>query len=476
MRPFILFPLPSSLITLILLFPPRGFSEESWPYNLPKDVKYFPEDEVHVKRDLELQRRLAVEQPVGVRKMSGDESEKFHLEYWQFDGSLPLTPEAPLLRRPHILGQEYGNVSMVDIPLPPFLLHSSQSNFEADSLLRFFRRDNIFRRSFECPSGTSSCSSISRPDSCCAAGESCMLIEDTGLGDVGCCPQGLSCSGGVSSCDTDAGYSSCPGSSNGGCCIPNFECQGVGCVIANTVTIYPPLPTTTSSRTPTTSSSPPPSTSEEPSTSTPTTTTRTTQATLVCSTGFRSCPASQGGGCCPTDRDCGSPGCPPFPSSTGNPVAPVRPTSGSSGSTETTTSPPPSTFPSDGACPTGFYMCSAYYRGGCCRVGRNCDSTDCPSPATATVINTNGVTIAAPSGATAAENTGSCASGWFNCAPGDGGGCCPSGFECGLSCTATGSMTGTIGKMPPSTAASVEVWEWLLGVGAAIVGVGMVML
>ena len=54
-----------------------------------------------------------------------------------------------------------------------------------------------------------------------------MVVQDTGLGPVGCCPKGTSCSGGVSGC-TD-GSTGCASDIGGGCCIPGFVCQGVGC-------------------------------------------------------------------------------------------------------------------------------------------------------------------------------------------------------------------------------------------------------
>ena len=41
----------------------------------------------------------------------------------------------------------------------------------------------------------------------------------------------------------------------------------------------------------------------------------------------------------------------------------------------------------------------------------------------------------------------SCATGWFNCAAGEGGGCCPSGYACGVSCTATASGVAPVGKI-----------------------------
>ena len=58
--------------------------------------------------------------------------------------------------------------------------------------------------------------------------------------------------------------------------------------------------------------------------------------------------------------------------------------------------------------------------------------TDCPTSASTTAVNSNGVTIMAPTG-----TGGSCATGWFSCPAGQGGGCCPTGYACGASCTAT---------------------------------------
>ncbi|KGO77195.1 Mitochondrial substrate/solute carrier [Penicillium italicum] len=46
-------------------------------------------------------------------------------------------------------------------------------------------------------------------------------------------------------------------------------------------------------------------------------------------------------------------------------------------------------------CPTGFYACSAVYQGGCCRTGRDCDTTSCPTTSSTTMIS-DGVTIVAP--------------------------------------------------------------------------------
>jgi hypothetical protein len=89
------------------------------------------------------------------------------------------------------------------------------------------RRSVLAKRAFECPAGTRDCAGIGRPTSCCAQGETCQLVPDTGLGDVGCCAAGKTCAGAVRNCE--AGYAACAASIGGGCCIPNYECVAMGC-------------------------------------------------------------------------------------------------------------------------------------------------------------------------------------------------------------------------------------------------------
>jgi hypothetical protein len=52
--------------------------------------------------------------------------------------------------------------------------------------------------------------------------------------------------------------------------------------------------------------------------------------------------------------------------------------------------------------------------------------------------------------------SGRCASGWFSCADTVGGGCCPTGYACGSSCTAvaTATATGTVAKEAPGNSGS----------------------
>lgn len=231
--------LPPSLLLLIAANLPTAIvAEPNWPHNLPAHAKYFPQDELLVRRGLSAQEQFASRAPVGVRKMSGDEGEMFFLDYWQFEEAgdelhspsrrddESWTRSIPADTTNNTLGELF----------PPLLLHSNgldQSTFGLSPR-------SLFARDFQCPSGTNNCSSIDHPYSCCATGETCVSVADNGIGNVGCCPAGVKCTREVAACDTSAGYKSCPGSTNGGCCIPNFDCDGIGCecIISPSTTDY----------------------------------------------------------------------------------------------------------------------------------------------------------------------------------------------------------------------------------------------
>ena len=202
--------LPTAVILLFCASP--SFAELQWPYNIPKHLKYFPEDEEHALRGLSVQQRIQKEKPVGVMKMSVDEGEMFMLDSWIFASDVQKRSE---------LGDLSNGIWQAQSPLRPVT--------EEDFFSRIRIRDVLLGRQFNCPSGTSSCSSIGAPDVCCGSGSVCINVNsNSDAGSVGCCPQGQTCAGPVR-CDTDHGYSACPGSSNGGCCLPGFRCQGIGC-------------------------------------------------------------------------------------------------------------------------------------------------------------------------------------------------------------------------------------------------------
>ncbi|KAH7401597.1 hypothetical protein BKA66DRAFT_405692 [Pyrenochaeta sp. MPI-SDFR-AT-0127] len=424
--------LPPTMILLLCATPLRA--EPQWPHNLPRHMKYFPEDEAHAKRGISIQERLQKEKPIGIKKMSADEGEMFMLQNWIFASDLHTRLDF----------DDLGNgTCQAQSPLRPLA--------EEDFLSRMHIRDVLLKRQFSCPSGTNDCSSIGAPNVCCGTGTTCINVNsNSDAGSVGCCPQGQTCAGTIR-CDTANGYSSCPG------------------VFEGTSTTYVPLPS---------SSALLPSSSTAvivvPTTPSATPTPASTSV-YTCSTGWFSCAASLGGGCCQNGRTCatGASCLGDNPVSTQAPSAPVRPTSGSA---------TPSALPTDDVCPSGFYVCSAYYPSGCCRVGRDCQTTGTCVLPTETILSTNGVIIVAPTGAgvatTAAPQGGSCPSSWYSCPANRGGNCCPNGYECGEQCTATASgQSGVSQKVAPSTASFVsELSLYMMTCAAILSGIAMIVL
>lgn len=238
--------LPASLLLLIASAPARVSSNElRWPYSLPPHVKYFPQDESLVRRDENIQQSLRNARPAAVKKMGCDESEKFFLDYWALAPSvrelasntsktLDDSSDSSSIILRSSASSDWANLSIVPQSLlPAFPLHCEQQPAPKLALLsRAFRFpfSSFDKRGFQCPAGTSACATINRPDSCCALGETCQVIQDTGLGDVGCCSQGQVCQGQLTACTP--GYTSCPNNPGGGCCIPGYACFDVGCLFS----------------------------------------------------------------------------------------------------------------------------------------------------------------------------------------------------------------------------------------------------
>lgn len=227
----------ASVLLLVAGAPAASLTE--WPYNLPPDMKYYPEDEGLVRRNAAIQKRLVAQGALGVHKMPGDDGEMFFPEYWVFEGVADNGSAKQIGKRTSAssnLGDKqdreglknWANSTQLHALQAPLNLHSVEPRMWRGDRMPRAILDQLYKRDFKCPGNTFSCTtSINRPNSCCPIGESCQLIADVGLGDVGCCAQGQTCSQQVSSCQQ--GYKSCPASSGGGCCIPGYECVDVGC-------------------------------------------------------------------------------------------------------------------------------------------------------------------------------------------------------------------------------------------------------
>ncbi|KAI5360075.1 hypothetical protein Slin15195_G119370 [Septoria linicola] len=477
--------LPASLL-IVLSATAINAEELKWPFNLPRNVKYYPEDEPHVKRGLEAQQKLTWQEPVGMKKLGDDPGEKFFLHYWDFGEYAATDETGDLSSRRLAHHNELGQCGNASRLLPPIGQHTNHDRHAVKLSGR-----SIFAREFECPAGTTSCSNIGS-DLCCQSGETCVNTSE----GVGCCPAGATCGDEVGECDTSAGYTSCP-NDGAGCCIPGAACVADGCAFYGTATVTRTLPVATQTTGTINTSSQRPTTiivsesgrtttvtvtaSGDDSTQTVTVTQPTTivigggTASRSCKNGFQSCPATLGGGCCAADQVCGtSTSCLDRTTTTSATAAPpVRPTS----SEESETGPTTTTTQAVEGCPTGFYMCSAVYLGGCCRVDRNCDTTSCPASASTNVVSNSGLTVAA-GGGNAAATSGSCANGWATCGADVGGGCCPTGYQCASNCINTAPGGSNTTKQAPESAAPAVVrgFAWSLVFVGLASGVGMLWL
>jgi hypothetical protein len=226
--------LPTTLLLLISAAPwtTSAEADTQQPNSVAAGTPYRPDDEALVRRALAAKELLASKVPVGMKKMSDDPDEMFFLDYWEFDTGLFESNLASDRGQSHMkraVPARYTNESASDYLLPPLRPHTFGDLREYRNALAFFRRNSLSPRDFKCPENTNNCDSIQAPDSCCATGEHCVKVQNTGNGVVGCCPDGATCGDTIGNCDVDAGYKNCPGSSNKGCCIPNFDCLDVGC-------------------------------------------------------------------------------------------------------------------------------------------------------------------------------------------------------------------------------------------------------
>jgi len=308
-----------------------------WPFaNWPAGTKSSEEAIQALKHQHERRHNPA---PVAVRKMPPDESEKFYHYSDPFARSIPdyFSLEGDV----SVLGARDADSSGLSLDL--------QAPHYGAPLPQILKRD------FSCPGNYYACDSINAPTYCCRVDAQCIIIQDTGMGTIGCCPNGHKCEGSLKGCNSD--QVACDASQGGGCCVKGFKCSSNGCVPDN-----------------------------------------------------------------------------------------------SSGGTATTTVeglPPP--VPT-GTCPTGFYSCAARFNGGCCRIGRDCAMTDCPA-------RTTGPTTAGDERKTTPTAVhvpaGNCQTGWHSCPPSFNGGCCPTGYDCGITNCPANTLRGTlppeIKRMPVST-------------------------
>lgn len=396
----------SILAPLLLLAPTLVTSTVSWPFPGAANpqspaMKYWPsgtkpseETIQQLKRQHEVRSIPQIAAPVAVRKMTPDESEKFY----HYDDPFVRRVPGYFSSEEELSVLEAREAHSNDV-FPDFQAPHYQASIQ-----------HLFKRQFSCPSNHYACDSINAPAYCCRVDEQCIKIEDTGMGSVGCCPNGQKCEGPLKGCNSD--QVTCNASQGGGCCIDGYMCSANGCVPNNAA-----------------------GTTATPSV-------QGAQTTQSCSDGFYACPSTLAGGCCATGRACGVDLCP-----------------------ATETQPLPAPVPTD-TCPTGFYSCAARFNGGCCRIGRDCAMTDCPPRTTGPTTAGDNVKATATSFNVPA---GSCQTGWHTCPPSFNGGCCPDTYDCGVTNCPANTLAGIL---PAETKRMPVVTGGVAGV--MVPGIGLV--
>ncbi|KAL7799031.1 hypothetical protein V8C37DRAFT_144882 [Trichoderma ceciliae] len=384
---------------------------------------------------LALVAEVAAKQPpvTAIKRQLPDANEKLFPEHLAF-GFLPaLTPfeataSASLWFEDQEDEEDASSNNSTKRYRPAFSNHFHDS--EENLLRRAADVLAILQNRAACPGGMNSCSSIGAPNKCCADGTYCTDVSDSDAGQVACCPNGATCGGGIGNCPS--GAVSCAADLGGGCCIPGYVCQGIGCIPSASATGIP------------TSTELPPQTVTQTQTTVIAGNPSTVIVTLIVTETSNPPPATQtltvtatGSG---TETATGAPPWRPT-DITSTPIS-------TSTSTSTTASAPPLTTSQSGetqtGCPTGFYGCLATHGGGCCRTDRDCQTFSCPAPSS-TIIS-HGVTVVVPANdVPTATASNECASGWFLCGKDAGSvaGCCPSGYKCGTASCFTSSASET---------------------------------
>lgn len=168
--------------------------------------------------------------PTAIRKMPPDSGAKFFPEYVAFD-SASTYDEAPLSPREAVLAARLARDDELlkrgdgGFFRPVFKTHEEAE--ERSGLRRAAEVLHILQKRESCPSNMASCSKIGFPNKCCFAEEECVKVDDSTVGNVACCPNGIDCSGGVGACPSTA--VTCPADLGGGCCIAGYICKGLGC-------------------------------------------------------------------------------------------------------------------------------------------------------------------------------------------------------------------------------------------------------
>lgn len=151
--------------------------------------------------------------PTAIKKLSPDSNQKIFPHHLAF--SIPIISSL----------QDQDDASNYTYS-PAYAPHSDET--EHSVLRRAAEVLALLQRRQSCPTNMKSCFGVGSGVKCCQEGTYCVYVGDVSPGGIACCPDGASCGGGVGECPD--GSTSCSADSGGGCCIPGYVCEGLGCM------------------------------------------------------------------------------------------------------------------------------------------------------------------------------------------------------------------------------------------------------
>lgn len=167
--------------------------------------------------------------PTAIKKLAPGSNDKLLREHLAFAPLQILSPRDAAAAAISFLDEQDAEFLKLNgterFYRPAFAPHSEESR---DGMLRRAAEAlALLQRRSSCPKGMNICSDIDPEVKCCQEGTYCVDVGNSVAGGVACCPDGASCGGGVGSCPS--GAASCSEELGGGCCIPGYVCQGLGC-------------------------------------------------------------------------------------------------------------------------------------------------------------------------------------------------------------------------------------------------------
>lgn len=149
-------------------------TQPRYTLRLPATAKYYPKDLEDLVQQYDSAHQNGVPKPIMKLFKGVDEGEKYY-DFESYHHTIDRIPKGLFLpvNRHHSTHHE-GAEGSQEAGWTPWV----------SPLKRLGKRQNAPA----CPSGNLACTNVQKPGYCCPTGSTCVNIQDTGFGSVGCCP------------------------------------------------------------------------------------------------------------------------------------------------------------------------------------------------------------------------------------------------------------------------------------------------